>query len=86
MTLLPAKRIQSIAPIMPFKGIIQLGADADIAIFNPKTIIDKATFEKGLAFSEGIEFVIVNGVVALKNGKTVNNTFPGLPVFGKFKN
>uniref|UniRef100_UPI0040478606 amidohydrolase family protein n=1 Tax=Mariniflexile sp. TaxID=1979402 RepID=UPI0040478606 len=86
MTLLPAKRLESIAPMMRFKGRIQIGSDADITIFNPNTIIDKATFEKGLAFSEGIEFVIVNGVMALKNGKTVNNTFPGQPVFGKFKN
>ncbi len=86
MTLLPAKRLEKISPMMRFKGRIQIGADADITIFNPNTIIDKATFEKGLAFSEGIEYVIVNGVIILKNGKTVNNTFPGQPVFGKFKN
>jgi len=86
MTLLPAKRLEGISPMMRFKGRIQIGTDADITIFNPNTIIDKATFEKGLAFSEGIEYVIVNGVIALKNGKTVNNTFPGQPVFGKFKN
>ena len=71
MTLLPAKRLENIAPMMRFKGRIQVGADADITIFNPNTIIDKATFEKGLAFSEGIEYVIVNGVFILKNGKTI---------------
>ena len=85
MTLLPAKRLEGISPMMRYKGRLQIGADADITIFNPNTVIDKATFEKGLAFSEGIEYVIVNGVVVLKNGKTVNNTFPGQPVFGKFK-
>jgi hypothetical protein len=86
ITLLPAKRLEGIAPMMRFKGRIQIGADADITIFNPNTVIDKATFEKGLEFSEGMEFVIVNGVVALKNGKIVKNTFPGQPVYGKFKN
>lgn len=86
ITLLPAKRLEEIAPIMRFKGRIQIGADADITIFNPNTIIDKATFEKGLEFSKGVEFVIVNGVITLENGKTVDNTFPGQPVFGKFKN
>jgi len=86
MTLLPAKRLEGISPMMRFKGRIQIGTDADITIFNPITIIDKATFEKGLAFSEGIEYVIVNGVIVLKNGKTVNNTFPGQAIFGKFKN
>ena len=85
MTLMPAKRLEGISPMMRFKGRMQVGADADITIFNPNTVIDKATFEKGLAFSEGIEYVIVNGVFALKNGKTVNNTFAGQAVFGKFK-
>lgn len=85
MTLLPAKRLENIAPSMRFKGRIQVGADADITIFNPNTIIDKATFEKGLEFSAGIEYVMVNGSFILKNGKTVSNVFPGQAVYGKFK-
>ena len=85
MTLLPAKRLENIAPSMRFKGRIQVGADADITIFNPKTIIDKATFEKGLEFSAGIEYVMVNGNFILKNGKTVSNIFPGQPIYGKYK-
>ncbi len=85
MTLLPAKRLENIAPSMRFKGRIQVGADADITIFNPNTVIDKATFEKGLEFSAGIEYVLVNGSFILKNGKTVNNVFPGQAVYGKFK-
>jgi len=85
MTLLPARRLEEISPMMRYKGRIQVGADADITIFNPNTVSDKATFEKGLAFSGGIEYVMVNGAWALKNGKTVANTFAGQPVFGKFK-
>lgn len=85
MTLLPAKRLEGISPMMRFKGRIQVGADADITIFNPNTVIDKATFEKGLEFSAGIEYVIVNGSFILKNGKEVPNVFPGQPVYGKFK-
>ncbi len=85
MTLLPAKRLEGIAPMMRYKGRIQIGADADITVFNPNTVIDKATFEKGLAFSEGIEYVIVNGVFTLKNGKTIPNVFPGQPIYGKYK-
>jgi N-acyl-D-aspartate/D-glutamate deacylase len=86
MTLLPAKRLENIAPLMRFKGRIQVGADADITIFNPETVIDKATFEKGLEFSAGIEYVIVNGTIVLKNGKTISNVFSGQPVYGKYKN
>ncbi|MFZ1807149.1 MAG: amidohydrolase family protein [Cyclobacteriaceae bacterium] len=85
MTLLPAKRLERVAPIMRFKGRIQVGSDADITVFDPNKIIDKATFEKGLAFSEGVQFVLVNGVFVLKDGKTVENVFPGQPVYGKYK-
>jgi Amidohydrolase family len=85
MTLLPAKRLEGIAPLMRFKGRIQIGADADITIFNPNTIVDKATFEKGLEFSAGIEYVMVNGTFVLKKGKTVAAVFPGQPVYGKYK-
>jgi N-acyl-D-aspartate/D-glutamate deacylase len=85
MTFLTAKMLEKVAPMMRFKGRIQVGMDADLTIFNPNTVIDKATFEEGLKFSEGIEYVMVNGVVVLKNGKTVPNVFPGQAVYGKFK-
>jgi len=85
MTLLPAKRMEDLSPMMRFKGRIQVGADADITIFNPETVIDKATFEEGLEFSEGIEYVLVNGTFVLRKGETVLNVFPGNPVYGKFK-
>jgi hypothetical protein len=85
ITLLPAKRLEEIAPMMRFKGRIQVGADADITVFDPNTIIDKATFEGGLEFSSGIEYVLVNGTFILKNGQTVPNVFPGQGVYGKFK-
>jgi len=85
MTLLPAQRLEGIAPMMRFKGRIQVGADADITIFNPETVIDKATFEKGLEFSAGIEYVMVNGTFVLRNGKTITGVLPGQPIYGKFK-
>lgn len=85
MTFLPAKMLEKVVPMMRFKGRIQVGADADITIFNPDTVIDKATFEEGLKFSEGIEYVMVNGSFILKNGETVKNVFPGQPIYGKFK-
>ncbi|MEW7293167.1 amidohydrolase family protein [Aquimarina sp. 2304DJ70-9] len=85
ITLLPARRLEKIAPIMQRKGRIQEGADADIAIFNFESIIDKSTFEKGIEFSEGVEYVLVNGVPILKKGKIVNGVFPGQPIYGKYK-
>jgi imidazolonepropionase-like amidohydrolase len=55
---------------MTRKGRIQVGADADITIFDADTIIDTATFEGGLSFSEGIHYVLVNGVPVVDSGKT----------------
>ena len=85
MTLLPAKRLENSSPMMRFKGRLQVGADADITIFNSETVKDRASFENGLKFSEGIEYVLVNGVFVLKNGKTLHNIFAGQPIYGKFK-
>jgi N-acyl-D-amino-acid deacylase len=36
-------------------------ADADLTVFDPDKVIDKATYEKPLQYSEGIQFVFVNG-------------------------
>ncbi len=85
MTIRPAQRLEPFAPMMRFKGRIQVGADADITVFDPNTIIDKATFEGGLKFSEGIKHVIVNGTFVIKNGATIGNVFPGQAVVGKYK-
>jgi N-acyl-D-aspartate/D-glutamate deacylase len=54
-----------------------MGADADITIFDPNTIIDKATFEDPLEHSAGISHVLVNGVPVIKDGKLVEGVFPG---------
>lgn len=85
MTILPAKRLEGISPMMRLKGRIQVGSDADITVFNPETIIDKATFEKGLEFSEGVEHVLVNGSFVLRNGNTLSNVFPGQAIYGKYR-
>jgi N-acyl-D-aspartate/D-glutamate deacylase len=78
MTLMPAQRLEKRAPIFKDKGRIRVGADADIAVFDPQRVIDKATYEKPLQYSEGIQFVFVNGVAVLKDGKLVEGVFPGL--------
>lgn len=70
MTYMPAKRLK-----LNKKGILKVGYDADITIFDYDTIIDKATFQKPQLRPEGIDYVIVDGKVAIERGKTVNNTF-----------
>jgi len=77
MTLMPAQRLEKRAPVFKNKGRIRVGADADITVFDPAKIIDKATFEEPLQHSEGIQFVLVNGVPVLKDGQLVEGVFPG---------
>jgi N-acyl-D-aspartate/D-glutamate deacylase len=77
MTLMPAQRLEKRAPMFANKGRIRIGADADVTIFDPDKIIDKATYDEPLQYSEGIQFVLVNGVPVVKNGKLVDNIFPG---------
>jgi N-acyl-D-aspartate/D-glutamate deacylase len=85
MTILPARRLEAIAPAMRGKGRLRVGADADITVFDAATVRDRATFEKGLAFSEGIEQVLVNGVAVVRDGRTVKDAFPGRAVTGNYR-
>jgi N-acyl-D-aspartate/D-glutamate deacylase len=77
MSLMPAQRLEKRAPMFREKGRIHVGADADITVFNPETVKDKATFDEPLQYSEGIPFVLVNGVAVVKNGQLVDGVFPG---------
>lgn len=85
MTLMPAQRLEAIAPGARAKGRLQVGADADITVFNPATVIDTATFEGGLSFSEGIEYVLVNGVPVVADGASVDGVTPGRPLLGRWR-
>jgi N-acyl-D-aspartate/D-glutamate deacylase len=77
MTLMPAQRLEKHAPVFRDKGRIRIGADADITVFDPAKVIDKATYEEPLQYSEGIYFVFVNGTLVVKDGKLVEGVFPG---------
>ena len=72
MSLSPAKRLGLSA-----KGRIQPGADADITVFDPERVIDRATFESPGQPSEGIPYVMVNGVWVVKDSQLQPDTFPG---------
>jgi dihydroorotase len=77
MTLMPAQRLEKRAPVFKDKGRIRVGADGDITVFDPQRVIDKATFDEPLQHSEGIPFVLVNGVLVVKDGQLVDGVFPG---------
>ena len=77
MTLMPAQRLENRAAAFKAKGRIKVGADADITIFDADRVIDKATFEKPLQYSQGIQFVLVNGTPVVSDGKLVAGVLPG---------
>jgi len=64
MTSLPAKKFG-----LEGRGTLEQGNIADIAVFDPKTIVDKATAENPYQYSEGMEQVIVNGKFAMRDKK-----------------
>lgn len=82
MTVMPALRLEQVAPMMKNKGRVRVGADADLTIFDPATVIDKATFEDPAKYSEGIKHVLVGGVPVVKDGKLVAEGNPGKAIRG----
>jgi dihydroorotase len=77
MTLLPAKRLESWVPQMKTKGRLKVGADADITIFDPSQVMDRATYEKPDQASIGVVHVLVNGALVVRNSALVAGATPG---------
>lgn len=64
MTGMPAKRVGLVD-----RGLLRSGSYADLTIFDPKRVIDRATFEMPNQHPEGIKFVIINGQISVADGK-----------------
>ena len=77
MTLMPAQRLEARVPAMRQKGRLRVGADADITIFDPATVIDRSTYREPSLAPVGIQHVIVNGVSVVANGQAVEGVAPG---------
>ena len=65
---------------MKNKGRIRIGADADLTIFDARSITDKSTFQDPAQYAEGIKFVMVNGVLIVKDGQLQSDLHPGRAV------
>ena len=80
MTILPARRLEQRAPALTKKGRLQMGADADITIFDPATVADQSTIDNPAQMAKGISYVLVMGQL-VKEGDTLHRDVrPGMPI------
>lgn len=73
----PARILEDAVPQMRRKGRLQPGADADIVVFDPERVGDRATYEAPARTSTGIEYVLVNGEVLVADGVLDPGAMPG---------
>jgi N-acyl-D-aspartate/D-glutamate deacylase len=86
MTLMPAQMLERSTPAARHKGRMQEGADADIVVFDPQTISDKATFEKPMEASVGVHELLVGGTLVIDEGRLLPDVYPGRAIVGPGKN
>jgi dihydroorotase len=77
LTLLPAQRLEGFAPAFRNKGRVRVGADADLTVFDPARVLDRATFEDPWQPSAGIVHVLVGGVFVVRDEANVPDVAPG---------
>lgn len=85
MTLMPAQMLERSTPAARQKGRLQEGADADIVVFDPQTIADRATFQHPMEPSVGVRYLVVGGTLLVDEGKVTPDVFPGRALRGPGK-
>ena len=85
MTIMPARRLENRSPSFLKKGRVKVGADADLAVFNPDTVIDQSTYTDPTKAPIGMNHVIVNGIPVVANGQLEPGAYPGKGILGNLK-
>jgi N-acyl-D-glutamate deacylase len=80
MSLMPAQTLEGFVPQMKKKGRLQEGMDADIVVFDPKTISDVGTYEKPNQPAVGVQSLLVNGQLVVADGALITDAGPGRPI------
>ena len=76
----PARLLQGRVPAMARKGRVQAGCDADLVVFDPDAVRDRATYRNSTRPSAGIRHVLVNGTLVVTDGDIVTDARAGQPV------
>jgi Amidohydrolase family len=79
-SLLPAQLLAARVPAMRRKGRVQTGCDADLLVFDPATVTDRATYSRPTRPSAGISHVLVNGTFVVRDAGIVPAALPGQPI------
>ena len=77
MTLMPARVLEKSTPAAHSKGRLQEAADADVVVFDPQTIADRASYQSPMEPSIGVRYLVVGGILLVDQGKLVADVFPG---------
>ena len=77
MSLMPAQLLEDFVPQMKKKGRLQEGMDADIVIFNLKTITNRATYENPTIAASGVQTLLVSGQLVIEKGVLIKEAAPG---------
>ena len=76
----PARLLEDRVPAMRHKGRLQTGMDADVVVFDPETITDRASYRQSTLASAGILNVLVNGTFVVHDGHLAGDARPGRPI------
>jgi N-acyl-D-aspartate/D-glutamate deacylase len=84
-TLIPAQIIEEAVRDAKHMGRLQEGAFADVVVFDPNTIIDRATYQNPRQPSEGVRYLVVHGQFVIRDRMLIRDAFPGRPVRGPMR-